>query len=382
MAKKSIRQFPPITQAPFIAIAPQYWNKFFRVEQFEKDKNGEAYIRFRSFSTNGIAASLTLDKLVVENAPCQRATMFPHHLDVFNALRNPIPKFDAIVGLDPGVRLVVGGLRLMSNVENQRELIKKKSRVLHYSNGHFARRKELQRWIKPVERDIFHQLQQLDEDDKISPKSSDYIRYTHFHLSFFLRKIKIYTDHRITRHRFDFYIRRERAIDLFLDEEICPRGISTLIFYGGARQAANSPIRGYIKPPQQRIYNALMRRDDVVVLLTDEFRTTKCCSNCFHSFRAVKYAKDRNKYCENCGASWNRDVNAGRNIIIRGLSQYFSNLGHGMPLGLLREYVHGIDERDPAFEVLDEVEEMMEEEDGLFALDDSDYESDSSVDSD
>jgi hypothetical protein len=44
----------------------------------------------------------------------------------------------------------------------------------------------------------------------------------------------------------------------------------------------------------------------------------------------------RSRYCENCKTTWDRDVNGGRNIAIRGLAQYFPHLGYTLPPGLQR----------------------------------------------
>lgn len=56
----------------------------------------------------------------------------------------------------------------------------------------------------------------------------------------------------------------------------------------------------------------------LVVTIVDEHCTTKMCSIC-NKENIVGKKKTRKVYCPNCKMSWNRDVNAGRNILHIGL---------------------------------------------------------------
>lgn len=86
----------------------------------------------------------------------------------------------------------------------------------------------------------------------------------------------------------------------------------TLIAFGSWRIAANSPIRGHVRPGHTQLLKALRVHADVI--LTDEFRTSKLCSNC-HAILRTSRLPHRYQFCPECGSMWNRDVNAGNNII-------------------------------------------------------------------
>lgn len=74
----------------------------------------------------------------------------------------------------------------------------------------------------------------------------------------------------------------------------------------------------------------------VTMLPVDKFRTTLCCSYC-HSFAPPsKTHKSRAQHCTGCGKCWNRDTNAGRNMITAGLAKHYGELGYELPLHMHR----------------------------------------------
>lgn len=108
----------------------------------------------------------------------------------------------------------------------------------------YGRKMQLQKWTKPVERDIFLLHKEMAKDGIVkSPLSPDFKFYTAFQLKFFTRKLDIWTQEKITRLSFDAFIRKQKAINDMIDR-ISPKGKTNLIFYGGARQSSNSPIKG------------------------------------------------------------------------------------------------------------------------------------------
>lgn len=100
-----------------------------------------------------------------------------------------------------------------------------------------------------------------------------------------------------------------------------------LVFIGASKIAANSPMRGYIRSPQRALLKAMKIYADVV--LVDKFRTTMPCSqkNCHQMVRTSRSPK-RYQFCLNCGTNWNRDVNAGNNILYVGLQNLLQREVH------------------------------------------------------
>lgn len=90
----------------------------------------------------------------------------------------------------------------------------------------------------------------------------------------------------------------------------------TLVFMGDPKIAANSPIRGsYVRTPIRKVVKHLEQIADIYRV--NEFRTTKLCSQCHKpaetSSSAHRYQVCRNSICDS--NVWNRDVNAGNNIL-------------------------------------------------------------------
>lgn len=102
------------------------------------------------------------------------------------------------------------------------------------------------------------------------------------------------------------------------------------VFYGNSKIASCSPMKGN-RLPQQALYNAFQRNEKVDVYNVDEYKSTKLCSKCFGELTTKKARKRyRRMVChtEDCRTVWHRDVNAGRNMVMLGLSEHF---GHPKP---------------------------------------------------
>lgn len=93
-----------------------------------------------------------------------------------------------------------------------------------------------------------------------------------------------------------------------------------LVFVGNLRVQANSPIKGYRRTPFRLLLSKLRLFADV--MLIDEFCTTKMCSIC-HEPAFTSRGKHRYQVCLNqqCGMCWNRDVNAGNNMVYKGVTE-------------------------------------------------------------
>lgn len=105
-------------------------------------------------------------------------------------------------------------------------------------------------------------------------------------------------------------------------KEIVGGGKRVLVAIGSTKFEANSPIRGYVRTPQPKLLRRLKVIADVVEV--DEYRTTILCSTCHTIQRPTTKTyisrkgtprTHRYQFCPNCNICWNRDVNAGKNIL-------------------------------------------------------------------
>jgi len=74
----------------------------------------------------------------------------------------------------------------------------------------------------------------------------------------------------------------------------------TLIAYGNGK--VHPMIKGYVKTPLKKLYMALKKNKNCSIFLTDEFRTTKLCSNC-HEICLTSRSPHRFQVCQNCKKS-------------------------------------------------------------------------------
>lgn len=102
--------------------------------------------------------------------------------------------------------------------------------------------------------------------------------------------------------------------------ELVGKQRDVLVFVGNFRLQANSPIKGYQRTPFRLLLQKLRLYADVMII--DEFRTTKLCSIC-HEPAFTSRGKHRYQVCQNqnCGMCWNRDVNAGNNMVYKGVTE-------------------------------------------------------------
>lgn len=158
-----------------------------------------------------------------------------------------------------------------------------------------------------------------------SPKQADYVQYTRHRLKWFDSKQEVYGQRKVARLKFQKFICVEAAAHRTAKSIIKNR--KALVFIGASKIAANSPMRGYIRSPQRALLKAMRIHADVV--LVDEFRTTMLCSqkNC-HQMVRTSLSPKRYQFCTNCGTNWNRDVNAGNNILYVGLQNLLQREVH------------------------------------------------------
>ena len=146
--------------------------------------------------------------------------------------------------------------------------------------------------------------------------------------------------------RFLRYINKRKAVRHICDL-IAPNNTRSLVLFGDWSGPNGSPVSRRTVGPLQEIRFELRSRKNVAVLEVDEFRSSKVCGSCHNALcnmKALMAAKQRGNsevktarckvhkvlHCKNserrssaerCGATWNRDTHASRNILALGLLQ-------------------------------------------------------------
>lgn len=213
------------------------------------------------------------------------------------------------IGLDPGLKLTVGGASYGPD-GNPTIIWKKKSSKVR----DMCRAPQLKHKRKKLCGAIDQKYNPLSK--AYSAKSWDYRSYARFRLLHFIEKQEVYEDRRVTRLRFKKYILVEKAITALAKELVGHHKHRTLVHIGASKTAANSPMKGYVRSPQKMLLRKLKIFADV--LEVNEYKTTKLCSRC-HVPMLTRKPSSRYRFCQNCRSCWNRDVNAGHNIYLKGL---------------------------------------------------------------
>jgi hypothetical protein len=123
---------------------------------------------------------------------------------------------------------------------------------------------------------------------------------------------------RIARLNFDEDIRKHQVLSYYINDVIIGDSQSVKVYFGDGTQAANSPIRGYVKIPFRLLRHMLSCHPKIKLELVDEHRTSMCCSFCYRRL-LVPERKDRFVYCRHCNKMTHRDINAGNNILRLGM---------------------------------------------------------------
>lgn len=262
-----------------------------------------------SISTDGVAVSIYLTRPKPHVPQPKRKQRRIEQDEEMEEEGQPITCF---VGLDPGERDMFAGVVRFADQPNRWYTIKCNANGFRGNSGHYERKR-----VRKKERNRIDSWYNRMAS-QVSPMSRDPEPYTRFHLKYFMNKQTVYSSKKCTYLRFRKYIGVHRAATR-LAKSIAIRGKETLVVVGNHVTAANSPIKGHIRSPKKLILEKLQIFANVKI--QDEFRTSQLCSSC-HSVLEHFRTSDRYKFCKNSNCrsnNWNRDVNAGRNILYRGL---------------------------------------------------------------
>jgi hypothetical protein len=213
----------------------------YNISMFESNdvdwNDGRPTERFNNITTNGIACG------VVMSRPKQEATTTTQRLNHNEPINT---ECDFLVGIDPGVREVIGGVRRDIRGDAEPDLVKNEMRFLVHSRqwrdqtGANDRKLKLTAWTGELEKTIRSQRELLQNIGQFHP---DFMTFTRFELSFFRTKCEAYFEDKVTRLGFDKIIRTEAAASQVANE-LCPAGFKTFVAFGDANVNPNLPIKG------------------------------------------------------------------------------------------------------------------------------------------
>lgn len=240
-----------------------------------------------SFCTDGVSCSVRFF----------RKEKVIHHSDL---------RSETYIGIDPGMRLFLGGV---SSTGYTHENIKYTSKQWYHETKRHERKIKLNRFTMGIDKKIESQR----------PGHQTWREKIAFKLRHLFIKQALYMQRRVARLKFDEYTCKQRAMAKLINEKIVKNHKSVTVFFGDATQSSNSPIKGYIRNPHSLLRRALQNHKSIKVQPIDEYNTTKYCSSCMSDDQhSVSKSPHRFSSCSRCKIVWNRDVNAGNNILLMG----------------------------------------------------------------
>lgn len=235
------------------------------------------------------------------------------------AIDYPSPAFSVTSGLtNPDSQLVQTPIKITS-------------KEWHQATGLHTRKQRLEAMTVNLDENMRRERESMNNIGSTSPS---FTIFTRFELKWFVRKCSVYQQEKITRIKLDQYSRTLSAAAK-LANSLCPVGAKTILFWGAAVTSPDMKIKKYVRSANARILTAfkMLPKTRCEVFEVDEYRTTKCCSRCFAISPPTTQPIHRYQHCIVCNLNINRDVNAGINMIMRGLHQYF---GRSLPANMFR----------------------------------------------
>ena len=140
--------------------------------------------------------------------------------------------------------------------------------------------------FKKQKRPLHKNKAQIDMDEinerldiRLSCSPKYYEEYTKWKLKHLLYLQELYGKRKIARLKMEKIMRVEKTLHL-IKNNMAPKNKHTLIMWGDATIASNSPVKGYVRTPKNRLLEILKQHRSCQVVMQDEFRTTKLCCKC------------------------------------------------------------------------------------------------------
>ncbi|XP_043477493.1 uncharacterized protein LOC122508281 [Leptopilina heterotoma] len=265
----------------------------------------------RTIMTDGIAVSVIYNvikpKKIIDFLPTEQG-------DVRDKT-----KYKILKGLDPGLKLAFGGVeREMQqdfDINSKDKPIKIPTATFRFETQECKRRSILYKVGNDPITYYENLLDTPEFKDKVNHRDpSLIIPSTKFLLRTFYDQQPNMENKKIARLKWDKYMLVQRETDYLADYLVGNREKKQLIAIGSPKI---SPwMRGHVRMPLRKVVRRLAEKQDkyknLRLVFIDEFNTTKMCSTCNQK---MKIMKNRTAYCSSCRIAWNRDVNAGRNIL-------------------------------------------------------------------
>ncbi|XP_043476880.1 tubulin glycylase 3C-like [Leptopilina heterotoma] len=293
------------------------WNSMFNFKSIQRGrkklKNGGKFSG--TITTNGVDVSVIFD--------------LPTKHDVVQS-KKKVGSYKKFCGFDPGARATLAGVS-RENDPNPTTNVKKDSAIyigswmMRWQMGDY-RRREL---MKKKGIDMQKYYKQLAEDPLMEnfcmTNPRDRHRITKYRIHLLQNFQSLHQKRSVTRLKIDQYSAHKRQVDQLVNWIVGDtRKKPCFVAIGGAE--IPNFIKGYTKAPLKRIQQTLFQRseelgkDKLQVVKVNEFNTTKMCSRCVRPLKISK-SPHRYTYCAKCKTTWERDVNAGRNILNLALVQ-------------------------------------------------------------
>lgn len=213
-------------------------------------------------------------------------------------------EYEHVIGLDTGLNLAFAGVSKDLLTGAQR-IIKLSGEILKAKTGGHTRQEFHLEWT----RDILEKTRTA-----LSTKSLEqYSWWTSHHLRHFVESQTVFCHRKLAELDSQWLISNaECAMKTANRLLLHTNPKKTLVLVGTT--FLERP-RGSIPLPLAEVVSELKKRADVAVI--DEYMSTKICSSCFDC--ETTKLLHRKQRCSKCGVNWNRDVNAGINIMKLGL---------------------------------------------------------------
>lgn len=133
-----------------------------------------------------------------------------------------------------------------------------------------------------------------------SPKGIGWLFYIQHRLKMMEQGIAVYTTDKYTRLDFDKYVESNRVCDTIAG--MLTNHQPTLVHFGGAQTAPNSPIgikKGLRCPGNRKMLRSYKKCRHCHVNIVDEYYTSQTCAKCFKRFNP-RTKRDRYKMCIDC----------------------------------------------------------------------------------
>ena len=281
------------------------WRVLFNIKKFETSRRKFA----KRISTDGCSASISLQVPAVPNAT---------DVDYDVLRRDDVERFTTFIGIDPGRDYVCSSFSGKLNNKGKSRCVQVSTQELR----HDAKMIRQKKWMRK-------QTQRYQEYGRISTSvptlkvGSLAVLLSNIKLTLESMEYLFAFQRKLGFRNWRFKTRRfgekalVKAVRKILDgaQEVT----KTLVGFGDWSEQDGGFLKGSEKAPVKKM-RRMMRDMGIKVVKIDEYRTSKCCSQCMKGDNEnVKFnGKESHRIirCNNseCKTYWHRDVNGSRNI--------------------------------------------------------------------